>query len=304
MFYLRYSLQTADDVILTSFQSIVSHTGDLRYILSKKLPICSSNEWNELCTSILKVRIEEVTVPELLGKEGDTLSEKARALINKLSDINQTILSQYESHIRKEESQYLVEPVRKCLYRIKKCRFNDALVDSLISLLFHELGFYSGMLYPVPQHSLPLQYGGNENFTAKADFKIIDILNYCRMVVTKDTFQCGDIVNSFPQLMAESISAFQVNLDISDPYKRKWEELEESVTDSVILGLRVNSITDEILFYFYNINVSRPILSAMKLKGPASEYTLINSVGDHYGLHFLIPEQRKIIITILDTLAC
>jgi hypothetical protein len=102
-------------------------------------------------------------------------------------------------------------------------------------------------------------------------------------------------------LIAESISAVQKNLETSTSTscKRQWEQLEEesaTVSDSTVLGLRV----DGTFFFFYNIIVSRPILSAMKLKGPASEDTLIKMVGGSEGLHFLVPEHRKVIITILD----
>jgi hypothetical protein len=66
-----------------------------------------------------------------------------------------------------------------------------------------------------------------------------------------------------------------------------------------MLGLRVRNGT---FFYFYNINVpiSRPILSAMKPKGPALESTKIKMVGSSEGLNFLDPLQRGQIITILD----
>ncbi len=63
-----------------------------------------------------------------------------------------------------------------------------------------------------------------------------------------------------------------------------------------MLGLRVNGT----FFFFYNISVSRPILSAMKFKGPASEDTSMKMVGGSEGLNFLDPVQREVIITILD----
>jgi len=97
-------------------------------------------------------------------------------------------------------------------------------------------------------------------------------------------------------LIAESISAVQKNLEISTSYKRKWEDLDESATDSAILGLRVNGT----FFFFYNVIVSRPILFAMKLKWPASEDTLIKMLGGSEGLNFLVSEHRVVIVTILD----
>eukprot|EP01036_Dinobryon_divergens_P032763 gene32764-42421_t len=296
-----YNLLRADDVILTSFQSVFEYTGILRFAPQTKLPISSAHEWNETCTTILKVHLEEVTVGELIGREW-TLSEEASSLIKNLSDLDANNSSKYFSRISNaaieslRQSEYLIQPIRKCLYLISKYLTNAALVDSFVSLLFHELGFYSGMLYPVPQHSLPLQYGNNENATAKADFNVIDVLSFCRMVVAEDKIGANARVNSFPQFIAESISAVQKNLETSTSCKRKWEELVESATDSFILGLRVNGT----FFFFYNILVSRPILSAMKSKGPASEDTLIKMVGGSEGLNFLVPEQREVIITILD----
>lgn len=296
-----YELRRADDVILISFQSVFDHLGDLRYASQTNLPISSASDWDEECTSMLKVELEEVTVDVLLGGK-KTLSVEARNLIFKLADLDTTNNSKYYSKITKKaleglrENEFLIQPVRKCLYLISKYLTNEALVDSLVSLLFHELGFYSGMLYPIPQHSLPLQYGGRVNATAKADFNIIDVLSFCRMVVAEDKNQASIRVNSFPQLMAESISAVQKNLQTLTSCKRKWEELDESTADSEILGLRVNGT----FFYFYIINVSLPILSAMKFKGPASEYTSMKMVGGSEGLNFLDPEQREGIITILD----
>ena len=297
-----YELRRADDVILTSFQSVLEHPGDLRYAPQTNLPIGSASDWDDICTSMLKVHLEEVSVDDLLGGKR-TLSEEASALILKLADLDANNSTKYFSRniskealeeLRKDES--LIQPVRKCLYLISKYLTNEALVDSLVSLLFHELGFYSGMLYPVPQHSLPLQYGGEVNATAKADFNIIDVLSFCRMVVAEDKNQASIRVNSFPQLMAESISAVQKNLETATSCKRKWEELDESIGDSAMLGLRVNGT----FFFFYNINVSRPILSAMKFKGPASEDTSMKMVGGSEGLNFLDPAQREVIITILD----
>ena len=297
-----YELRRADDVILTSFQSVLEHPGDLRYAPQTNLPIGSASDWDDICTSMLKVHLEEVSVDDLLGGKR-TLSEEASALIRKLADLDANNSTKYFSRniskealeeLRKDES--LIQPVRKCLYLISKYLTNEALVDSLVSLLFHELGFYSGMLYPVPQHSLPLQYGGEVNATAKADFNIIDVLSFCRMVVAEDKNQASIRVNSFPQLMAESISAVQKNLETATSCKRKWEELDESIGDSAMLGLRVNGT----FFFFYNINVSRPILSAMKFKGPASEDTSMKMVGGSEGLNFLDPAQREVIITILD----
>ncbi|RZA06965.1 MAG: hypothetical protein EOO68_04125 [Moraxellaceae bacterium] len=297
-----YELRRADDVILTSFQSVLDNPGDLRYAPQINLPIGSASEWDETCTSMLKIHLEEVSVDELLGGER-TLSEEARTLIHKLQDLDANNSTRYFSRnisqealdeLRKDNS--LIQPVRKCLYLISKYLTNEALVDSLISLLFHELGFYSGMLYPVPQHFLPLQYGGDVSATAKADFNVIDVLSFCRMIVAEDKNQASIRVNSFPQLVAESISAVQKNLETSASCKRKWQELEESTADSAMLGLRVNGT----LFYFYNINVSRPILSAMKMKGPASIDTIMKMVGGSEGLNFLDPVQRKMIITILD----
>ena len=300
-----YDLRRVDDVILTSFQSMLEYTGNLRFAPQTNLPICSANEWDEICTSILRVRLEEVTVCELLGRDTEwTLSEGASSLIKNLTDLDANNTSKYYSRISNEalellrQSEILIQPIRKCLYLISKYLTNEALVDSLVSLLFHELGFYSGMLYPVPQHSLPLQYGGDVNATAKADFNVIDVLSFCRMVVAEDKSGANARVNSFPQLIAESISAVQKNLETSTSCKRKWEQLveEESATDSTVLGLRVNGT----FFFFYNILVSRPILSAMKLKGPASEDTLIKMVGGSEGLNFLVPEHREVIVTILD----
>ncbi len=296
-----YQLRREDDVILTSFQSVFDHLGDLRYAPQTNLPIGSASDWDEICTSMLKVELEEVSVEDLLGGK-KALSQEATTLIDKLADLDATNSSKYFSRniskealeeLRKDES--LIQPVCKCLYLISKYLSNEAMVDSLVSLLFHELGFYTGMLYPVPQHSLPLQYGGDVTSTAKADFNIIDVLSFCRLVVAEDKNLASIRVNSFPQLMAECISAVQKNLETSTLCKRKWEELEES-TDSPMLGMRVNGT----FFYFYNINVSRPILSAMKFKGPASEDTIIEMVGGSEGLNFLVPAHREKIITILD----
>eukprot|EP01031_Cornospumella_fuschlensis_P031748 gene31748-38375_t len=147
----------------------------------------------------------------------------------------------------------------------------------------------SGTLYPAPQHSLPLQYGDDVSATAKADFNVIDVLSFCRMIVAEDKKQASIRVNSFPQLMAESISAVQRNLEMSASCKRKWQDVEDSNPDSaMILGLRVNGT----FFYFYRINVSRPILSAIKMKGPALTHTIIKMVGGSEGLNFLDKVQR------------
>ena len=45
-----YELRRADDVILTSFQSVLDHPGDLRYAPQTNLPIGSASDWDEICT--------------------------------------------------------------------------------------------------------------------------------------------------------------------------------------------------------------------------------------------------------------
>lgn len=262
----------------------------------------SASDWDESLTTMLKVDLEEVSVEQLIGANR-TLSVQASSLLATLSDLDATNSSSYSSRnlgqsALKElrDSKTLTQPLRKCLFLISKYTSNEALVDSLVNLLFYELGFYSGMLYPVPQHSLPLQYGGDETATAKSDFNVIDVLSFCRMVVAEDKNQASIRVNSFPQLMAESISAVQRNMETSTACKRKWEDLGESTGDSTMLGMRVNGT----FFYFYNIEVSQNILSAMKLKTAAGTRTTMKMVGGSEGLNLLDPAQREIIITILD----
>lgn len=189
-----------------------------------------------------------------------------------------------------------IEPIRKCLYLMSKHPFIEGMVDSLLNLLFRELGMYSGMLFPISQHSLSLQYGGGVNMTAKADFAIIDALSICRMVVAKDRNVRGSIVNSFPQLIAEAIAAIQNNLEIEISCKRKWEQLE-FYSPAAMWGLRVSYH----YFFFYNIPVSASILSSMKNKCSAGESTNITYAYTSIdGLNILDSVHREIIITILD----
>ena len=98
---------------------------------------------------MLKVQLEDVSLNDLLCGEW-TLSEKASVLITKLGDLGVTNSSKYFScnisaeilqEIQKDE--YLIHPILKCLCLINKFQSNVALVDSFISLLFKELGFYS-----------------------------------------------------------------------------------------------------------------------------------------------------------------
>ena len=294
-----FELRRSDDVILTSYESILACTGQLHFALPSKLPVASASDWNEAYTSILNITLDDVPVDDLLGCEW-TLSEKAKSLIATLKDLDATNSAKYFSRNASEdvlkklrEDEALIQPIRKCLYLIGKYHTNEALVDSLLSLLFHELGFFSGMLYPIPQHSLPLQYGGNDSATAKSDQNIVDVLSFNRMIVSEDKNLASIKHNSFPQLVAQAISAVQRNMETTTSQKRKWEDLDES---STILGMRVNGT----FFYFYNVNVSTPILTAMKLKTSPAEGTTMKMVGGSEGLNFLIPTQREQIITILD----
>lgn len=240
-----YSLRTSDNALVTSFQVLMDYEGTLLFTQSMHLPVCSACDWDEISTARLKINLIEMSAEEFLGCEW-TLTETAKALKDRLADIELGNSSKYFSrNVEKCDLEKImddkcqIEPMRKCLYLMSRHPFYEGMVDSLLNLLFRELGMYSGMLFPIPQHSLSLQYGGGVNMTAKADFAIVDALSFCRMVVAKDRNVRGSIVNSFPQLIAESIAAIQNNLEVETSCKRKWEQLDD-YRPAAMWGLRVS----------------------------------------------------------------
>lgn len=110
------------------------------------------------------------------------------------------------------------------------------------------------------------------NSTAQADFNIIDMYGYSRMVVAKNKIVKNSVIDSFPQLLANAIAAVQMNLELATSKKRKWENIKERhIAGAEMLGLRVNGT----YFYFYQLNIS-------------------------HSMDFMDPTQREVIISILD----
>ena len=290
----EYQLRRADNAILTSFQSVLDTSDRLRFSPSTDLPIGCASDWDIRTASKLKVYLDNVCMEMFVG-EKKTLSKEASELIMKLSGLDITHSLKYHNISKATLDESLTQPICKSVYLMRKFPANEALIDSFISLLLNELGFYSDILYPIPQHILPLQYGGDVNSTAQADFNIIDMYGYSRMVVAKDQIVKNSVVDSFPQLLANAIAAVQMNLELATSKKRKWENLNEiHIAGAEMLGLRVNGT----YFNFFQLNISHSILSAMKNKRIASEHTIIKGVGG--GLDFMDPTERVVIITILD----
>ncbi len=190
-----FKLRTTNDTILTSFDSVDEYHHKLRFAPPSTLPLLSASDWTEENTYLLGIDEKDVDEVELLGFN-HKLSDTAEAFLDSFTDLDGTNAPYYFSRylskddiVKMRAKEKLMQPIIKCLYLVNKYDSNESLVDCFIGMLFRELGFFDGTLFPVPQHSLPLQYGNSGNCTAKADFNVIDVLTFCRLVVEESSCQ-------------------------------------------------------------------------------------------------------------------
>lgn len=159
-----------------------------------------------------------------------------------------------------------------------------------------------GMLFPLPQLSLPLRYSKDRKPTiAKADFIILDLLSFYRMAVFEDKNAAADSDSeqSTSQLIAEAIAAQQYNLVQFDkgafsPGAIMGVDDGKSCGVDSIFGVKVIGCK----FFFYVIPISAAILKAMETMSRAEEITTVFQLES--GFDFRFPPDREIIIYILD----
>jgi hypothetical protein len=176
----------------------------------------------------------------------------------------------------------------------------ESVVDSFLQLLLYELEFFSGMLYPFPQLDLPL-YFGETKCSAIADFGVMDVISFYRMLIVEDKSRFNEKVNSEPQLLAEAIAAYQKNNyeELIGSKRKAQDNLQKGYDgdddSNIIYGMRLNGF----LFSFYEIPITHSILLAMQTQQSTQTETTVKKVED---LNFLIPADRASIILILDYL--
>lgn len=286
---------------------------DETLVLSYPSRICaqSASDWDETYLERFKIDFQTISWHSFVGANYQ-VSTRASKLIEDLSSLDYTIIVKYPARYAEKDvvakaraDSELEHPIRKAIYLIDKYSSKESIVDSFLQILLYEMGFYSGMLYAIPQIDLPLVFGSTK-CTARADYGILDVASFYRMAVVEDKSKNNNVVNSEPQLLAEAIAAHQLNIQMDSGVGNKRslnqtsmgaDNPDDDVDDdsNIIYGVRVNGWN----FFFYEIPITPQILSSMETQISTNEVTHVKKVEK---LDFLRPEERCGIITTLDML--
>jgi hypothetical protein len=286
----------------------------------------SGNKWTADDVGLLGICFENVNFDDFLNKlYGNTplsqrvVSEKASTLIDELqtlptlSALDKCYSTAAEN--RKVDATYqdafLELPLVKATYFVKKYQDQESIVDSFMHLLLGMLGFFDGWTYAFPQMKVSLTYG-DATKEATADFTILDVLSFYRMAIIEDKRFQDHVVNSEPQLIAESIALHQANSGISKKRRRSSRgsssaevsssssHVEGCGADGNIFGVRVNGLD----FYFYLIPVSKTVLSAMSNNSATTTSTIVFKLAQTNSstcsFDWMEESDRNIIIRMLD----
>lgn len=303
-----YILENQLGQIIASTSTVVENE-TLNFYSPEKIVPVSSGSWSSAIIKQLKVNIETVTMAEFLLRfhivDDGKLSERAEQLVDSIKEINHEFLVQYNVQDKHQQDKLRGSAIHchslaKALFLMQKYVSCEALVDFFIVQLFSALGYNDGMLSTVPQFKMNLHFGGGNDRESIPDFLIMDILSYLKMVIVEDKNWNLMKFNSFPQLFAEIIAMFATNeVKEQETKKARIEESvpsNDSVDEALALGVRVNGS----VFHFHGVGRSPEVLKSLESLQVASDATNTIRLGPEAGLDFLIPEQRKQIIYVLD----
>jgi hypothetical protein len=312
--FSKFNIQDENGSLVTSFDAIVADKNYLFYQSNELIPLPPS-KWGKTQLDQLKIHIEKIDFSSFFNLfEGSDniennipLSHVASSLQSTLSRLNINFLESYrtDSTITMQELQLkrnslmqdeiYEHPIMKSCFLMRKYEDHESIVDSFVSLLFKELGFYEKLLFVFPQLRLPLHFGAVDK-EAKADFVIFDLLSYYRIAVVKDKNYESETLFSVPQLTAELISLCQKNEVIEQPNKRSKTTREIDANNcKPLLGIRVNGRS----FSFYLFQMTEQLRKAMDTQSvPSSITRLYHLEGRAYD--FFDPTERNTIIQILD----
>jgi len=290
---------------IVNFESIVE--GDLlTFHIPEKLSIASGNEWTYTQLSELKIEFEDVDIVKFFSFETTkdefdyNTSERGLKLEDLLKNINMRIEHEYSdlhSIEKVRADEMLQHPITKALFTSLKYENYESNIDHFMIHLLNEMGFNEGSLYVFPQMRMNLLYG-DQKAMATADFTILDLLSFARIVIVEDknVKEMRRESDSTPQLVAEGIALAQYNYAIEQKTKKR-KALEELTT---IYGIRVTGH----FLNFYVLPISSEIQLSMDRGVLASTTSKMfrYQTNSQLGLNFLDENERSVIIRILSIL--
>lgn len=333
-----FVLENVDGVDVLGFGISVRDKERLIFYSPEYITPASSSAWRIQKLEQLGMRTVRTSVEDFfkncfnLEIHRDNLSKAASDLCLELKDINQgDVTSKVDiSHsvgLRDvSDSAFAVyrHPLVKALFLTWKYPNHESMVDSFMTLLLKELGYFSGLLFALQQFRLPLIFGENQYFKESiADFLIMDLVSYYKMAVVEDKSVNESRTNSLPQLVAESIALYQCNVtkeeefggtrkylkvkhdqgigsssDLGRCAVEKEEHNEKGNGLDHVIGIRVNGT----VFHFYSIEISEAVCDAMRTLKPTTKQTPIVEIGKPQGYDFWNQQDRDVIILLLDYL--
>jgi hypothetical protein len=291
------------------------------------------NKWNADTLEALKIEFLDVDHKVMFLEK--VLSEKATNVLKDLKYLDKAFLSSYESRshsarnslfhdsvndsarVDNEDShdhddsnskpsgdvtennnvEHMKHPLCKALFIMDKYSHLESPVDSFVFQLLCHLGFNDNWLYIFPQ--LPLKLRSNRHsIISKADFTLMDIISFYRAVVVEDKkIDERDLSSAEAQLVAEAVSAQQSNVVKENSRPSKRSRSPPKTDENTIMGILVCGFH----FTFYRIPYSQPLIDSVLNEVVASETTIVQRCHNG-GYDFRIAEERKVIVSLLDSL--
>jgi hypothetical protein len=299
-----YTLVTVNSVEVRDFAEL---EGEETLIFRQKIVPLSGNEWTDVQLNQLKVRFQDVDLDTFFSNaelEDLEMSEKGKALMAQLAEIDETLDQKYASSTDVAASDVMLQnPICKALFAAKKYNNHESFVDDFVKHLLNAMGFNDGRLYAAPQMRINLRFGDAVK-SATADITVIDLWSYARIGVVEDKSwkEMTSVNDSTAQLVAEGIAITQHNEAVKGQ-KRDAEgnpkaASESSTCSETVYGIRVTGSR----FHFYVIQVSPQIHSALKHHAIAAEPTTMYRYKSVAGLDFMVKKERDEIILMLSLL--
>lgn len=299
-----YTLVTVKCAFVADFAAL---EGEEMLLFRQKIVPLSDHEWTDVQLNQLKVRFQGVDLGTFFSNaelEDLEMSEKGKALMAQLAEIDNTLYQKYASSPDVAASDAMLQnPICKALFAAKKFKSHESFIDDFVKHLLNAMGFNDGRLYAAPKMKINLRFGDAVE-SATADITVIDLLSHARIGVVEDKYWRERMMfkDSTAQVVAEGIAIAQYNEAVRGR-KRDAEGNPKAASEStspgeLVYGIRVTGSR----FHFYAMRVSPQIHAALKHRVIAAEPTTMYRYKSDDGLDFMVKEEREEIILMLSLL--
>jgi len=297
----------------------------------------SGSKWNHYILEQYNIHITpEKDMERFLGFKPPALSDRGKQVMEECKEINRASVME-----AKFPDNTIGNHIAKLLYLTLFTDNNqyECVVDDMMAALLHHMGFNDGSLVVLTKSQLSFIMSNSDQTEATADVTIVDVTTWYRLAVWEDkSWKVSNQVMSIPdvhepQLVAEAIAAAQYNLRLFTRRKRanSVPSASSSASDSKkadsndydddndynrfdpnfkIDMMLIRVLGEEVTFY--RAPLTGQLLNSVAYKEPNPPKTTIYKYTSNLPegpsrfypakLRLSLPEEREIIITILDAL--